>query len=131
MPDHSMATMNNGAWFSHDKGNSLITPLHTSPYCNYVCEVLWGLLLGHMVQEEEYRRRQFAEVDRTASGNLAEHLQAQDDLVGSSGMDVPDLAGRQGTLGSGYFDAAGNWQTYDMDTIAAISDPAAEAPPEM
>ena len=83
------------------------------------------------MQEEEYRRRQFAEVGRTASGNLAEQLQVEDGLVGTSSMDVPDLAGRQGTLGSGYFDTAGNWQTYDMDAIAAINAPAAEAIPEM
>ena len=83
------------------------------------------------MQEEEYRRRQFAEVGRRASDNVAERLQGQDGLVGTSSMDVPDLAGRQGTLGSGYFDTAGNWQTYDMDAIAAESAPAAEAPPEI
>ena len=33
-------------------------------------------------------------------------------------MDVPDLAGRQGLLGSGYFDPAGNWQTYDAEAAA-------------
>lgn len=84
-----------------------------------------------MMQEEEYRRRQFAEVDRTASGNLAERLQAQDGFVGASSMDVADLAGRQGTLGSGYFDTAGNWQTYDVDAIAAADAPPAEAIPEV
>lgn len=84
-----------------------------------------------MMQEEEYRRRHFAEVDRTASGNLAERLQAQDGLVGTSSMDVADLAGRQGTLGSGYFDTAGNWQAYDTDAIAAVSAPPAEASSEV
>lgn len=44
----------------------------------------------------------------------AEGLQANGELIGSSSMDVPDLGGRGGTLGSGYFDAAGNWQTYDV-----------------
>lgn len=84
-----------------------------------------------MVQEEEYRRRQIAEIGRTASGNLAPGLQAEEGLVGSSSVEAADLAGRQGTLGAGYFDTAGNWQTYDLDTIPAVNDMAVEAPAEM
>ena len=83
-----------------------------------------------MVQEEEYRRRQFA-LDRTASGNLVQGLQADEGLVSSSSLEAADLAGRQGTLGTGYFDTAGNWQTFDLDAIAAVHDAVAEAPPEM
>lgn len=67
-------------------------------------------------QEEEYRERQYGEVDRKADPKQeeAEGLQAHGELIGSSSMDVPDLGGGGGTLGSGYFDAAGNWQTYDV-----------------
>lgn len=83
-----------------------------------------------MVQEEEYRGRQFA-LDRTASGNLVQGLQADEGLVRSSNLEAADLAGRQGTLGTGYFDTAGNWQTFDLDAIAAVHDTVAEAPPEM
>ncbi|KAL0052656.1 hypothetical protein WJX82_005365 [Trebouxia sp. C0006] len=66
--------------------------------------------------EEEYRERQYGEVGRKAEPKQeeAEGLQANGELIGSSSMDVPDLGGRGGTLGSGYFDAAGNWQTYDV-----------------
>ena len=84
-----------------------------------------------MLQEEEYRRRQFAEVDRTASGNLAQGLQAEEGLVSSSSIEAADLAGRQGTLGAGYFDTAGNWQTYDLDPIPAVNATTADAPVEM
>ncbi len=68
------------------------------------------------IQEEEYRERQYGEVGRKAEPKQeeAEGLQANGELIGSSSMDVPDLGGRGGTLGSGYFDAAGNWQTYDV-----------------
>ena len=48
----------------------------------------------------------------------AEGLQAHGELIGSSSMDVPDEGGRGGTLGSGYFDAAGNWQTYGVASSA-------------
>lgn len=81
------------------------------------------------MQEEEYRKRQFAEMGRTASGNVAQGLQAEEGLVGSRSIDAADLEGRQGTLGTGYFDTAGNWQTYDQDTIPAVNDTAAEAHP--
>lgn len=82
-----------------------------------------------MVQEQEYRQRQFAEMGhaRLGSGDLTEGLHG--DLMSSSSMPMADLAGRQGTLGSGYFDAAGNWQTYDMDAVA--EEPAATSPAEM
>ena len=70
-------------------------------------------------------------MDRTASGNLAQGLQAEEGLEGSSSIEAANLAGRQGTLGAGYFDTAGNWQTYDLDTIPAVNDTAAEAPTEM
>jgi len=71
-------------------------------------------------QEEEYRERQYGEVDRKGDPKQdeAEGLQAHGELIGSSSMDVPDLRGRGGTLGSGYFDAAGNWQTYDVASSA-------------
>lgn len=74
------------------------------------------------MQEQEYRQRQFAEIGRTASEDSTEGLQAQGEVAGSSMMDAANLVGRQGTLGSGYFDAAGNWQTYDMDAIAEEPD---------
>lgn len=84
------------------------------------------------MQEQEYRQRQFAEMDRTASDNLAEEgLQAQEGLVGGSSIGAADPEGRQGTLGSGYFDDAGNWQTDDTDAIAVSEGTAAEVPPEM
>ena len=78
----------------------------------------WCTLL---LQEEEYRERQYGEVDRKPGDPTQaelEGLQAQGELIGSSSMDMPDLTGRQGTLGSGYFDAAGNWQTYEYDAAA-------------
>ncbi|KAL0031209.1 hypothetical protein WJX77_009639 [Trebouxia sp. C0004] len=70
-------------------------------------------------QEEEYRERQYGEVDRKGDPKQeqAEGLQAHGELIGSS-MYVPDLGARGGTLGSGYFDAAGNWQTYDVASSA-------------
>ncbi|KAA6418593.1 MAG: hypothetical protein FRX49_11418 [Trebouxia sp. A1-2] len=71
-------------------------------------------------QEEEYRERQYGEVDRKGDPKQeeAEGLQAHGELIGSSSMDVPDEGGRGGTLGSGYFDAAGNWQTYGVASSA-------------
>ena len=73
-----------------------------------------------MFQEEEYRERQYGEVDRKGEPKQeeAEGLQAHGELIGSSSMDVPDLGGRGVTLVSGYFDAAGNWQTYDITSSA-------------
>ena len=72
-----------------------------------------------LLQEEEYRLRQYGEVDRRRSGEQdaeLEGLQGQQHF--GSSLDMPDLAGRQGTLGTGYFDAAGNWQTYDAAATA-------------
>ena len=85
------------------------------------------------MQEQEYRQRQFAQMERAASEGSTEGLQAQRHPTGSSNMDGADLVGRQGTLGSGYFDAAGNWQTYDMDAIAepdGLNGMAAEPSPQ-
>ena len=57
-------------------------------------------------------------MDRTASEDVTQGLQAQEAAgAGSSSMDAAALSGRQGTLGSGYFDTAGNWQTYDLDAV--------------
>jgi len=79
------------------------------------------------LQEEEYRQRQYGEVDRNPGDAQEAETQGlqgqgpgqgQGEVMSSSSMDVSDLAGRQGTLGSGYFDAAGNWQTYDLTAIA-------------
>ena len=73
------------------------------------------------VQEEEYRERQYGEVDRRVGDPKQEEtegLQGPGEQAGSSKMGGADLGGRGGTLGSGYFDAAGNWQTYDMTAFA-------------
>ena len=73
------------------------------------------------MQDEEYLARQYGEIDRNRSDAQKpelEALQGQQDPTSGSDINLPDLAGRQGTLGSGYFDAAGNWQTYDVDAAA-------------
>ena len=74
-----------------------------------------------VLQDEEHLAREYSEIGRKRSDAQEpelEALQGQQEPANGSNMDLPDLAGRQGTLGSGFFDAAGNWQTYDVDAAA-------------
>lgn len=69
-----------------------------------------------MLQEEEYRLRQQLEL---GTDKERQPLQSQEEEEGPMSSDSPegqhDLTGRGGSLGTGYFDQAGNWQTYDTD----------------
>ena len=86
-----------------------------------------------VVQEEEYRERQYGEVDRRVGDPKQEEtegLQGPGEQAGSSSMGGADLGGRGGTLGSGCFDAAGNWQTHDMTAFAEEPTASRYCPPD-
>ena len=76
--------------------------------------------ISDALQEEEYRLRQLLELgpDQAPQQQTElDPLQGHEDeeaLTDSSPQGQNDLEGRGGSLGTGYFDAAGNWQTYDL-----------------
>ena len=78
-------------------------------------------LLTCTLQEEEYRLRQLLELGPDEATQQQPELQPlqgdeQDEAFSDGSPNgANDLVGRGGSIGTGYFDAAGNWQTYDMD----------------
>ena len=80
------------------------------------------------LQEEEYRLRQLLELgpdqapqQQTELDPLQGH-EEEETMTDSSRHEQNDSVGRGGSLGTGYFDAAGNWQTYDLDADMASAE---------
>lgn len=75
----------------------------------------------NLLQEEEYRLRQLLELgpDHPTLQQPEMQLLHEQEEDGTLSADSPDgqndLMGQGGSMGTGYFDAAGNWQTYDSD----------------
>lgn len=80
------------------------------------------------LQEEEYRLRQLLELGPHEATQQQPELQPlqgdeQDETFSDGSPNgANDLVGRGGSIGTGYFDAAGNWQTYDMDADMGSAD---------
>lgn len=83
----------------------------------------------YKLQEEEYRLRQVLELGPDEATQQQPELQPlqgdeQDEILSDGSPNgADDLVGRGGNIGTGYFDAAGNWQIYDMDADMGFADP--------